>query len=118
MDWLPDRVRDKISPCPLTGCWFFSGSWDSGNGYGKMMCGGVVWMFHRLVYTLTVGPIPEGLVLDHKCRTRICCNPDHLEPVTPQENTRRGNAILFAIKIEPYEEGDYHDRVPQDSNSF
>lgn len=37
-----------------------------------------------------VGPIPDGLVIDHLCRNPQCVNPMHLEPVTPEENTRRG----------------------------
>ncbi|WP_396092344.1 HNH endonuclease, partial [Erwinia amylovora] len=39
-----------------------------------------------------IGPIPDGLVLDHLCRVRRCCNPDHLEPVGFVENVRRGDA--------------------------
>ncbi len=92
---LPDRLQDKISPCPNTGCWFYIGRWNSGNGYGKAAWQGVTWMFHRLVYTLLVGPIPDGAILDHTCRVRCCCNPDHLEPVTHAVNTRRGEAVLF-----------------------
>lgn len=45
---------------------------------------------HRVAYELVKGPIPEGLDLDHLCRNRKCVNPDHLEPVTRQENLARG----------------------------
>src|SRR4051794_245047 len=55
---------------------------------------------HRLAYELLVGPIPDGLHIDHVasrgCESRLCCNPAHLEPVTPGVNARRairGNAL-------------------------
>lgn len=51
------------------------------------------WLAHRLAYTLLVGPIPEGLVIDHLCRQTLCCNPLHMEPVTQAENVRRGDSI-------------------------
>jgi hypothetical protein len=45
---------------------------------------------HRVAYELYVGPIPEGLTIDHLCRVRTCVNPLHLEPVTLAENIKRG----------------------------
>lgn len=47
---------------------------------------------HRFAYQHLVGPIPEGLVLDHLCRNRTCLNPAHLEPVTLVENVMRGES--------------------------
>ncbi|MDQ1426633.1 MAG: hypothetical protein QOK39_109 [Acidimicrobiaceae bacterium] len=48
----------------------------------------MVWV-HRWSYEQLVGPIPDGLVLDHLCRVTACVNPAHLEPVTLAENFRR-----------------------------
>ena len=45
---------------------------------------------HRALYENVNGPVPYGLQLDHLCRVPSCVNPDHLEPVTPAENCRRG----------------------------
>jgi hypothetical protein len=72
-------------------CWNWTGALD--NGYGRFQGGprgSKVHRAHRLAYELLVGPIPEGLVLDHLCRNRRCVNPDHLEPVTNRINVLRG----------------------------
>lgn len=45
---------------------------------------------HRVAYELLVGPIPDGLTLDHLCRQTLCVNPRHLEPVSHITNTMRG----------------------------
>lgn len=94
---LAQRIFDRCHPEPNSGCWIFVG-WDSGNGYGKVSVDGKACMAHRTMYEELIGTIPEGLILDHKCRVRPCCNPQHLEPVTVAENTRRGEAVLFERK--------------------
>jgi hypothetical protein len=65
-------------------------AWDNRNGYYRLTVDGWRVYAHRHAYEQARGSVPDGLVLDHLCRNRWCCNPDHLEPVTNEENIRRG----------------------------
>lgn len=96
---LPSRLQDKIMPCPTTGCWIWIGA-ASENGYGnaKIAKTRKRASTHRMVYELLIGPIPEGLHIDHLCRLRSCCNPLHMEPVTPAENILRGFSVAAIAK--------------------
>lgn len=93
---LPDRMERKIRRTDA-GCWEWTGSMAHG-GYGSIGIGSRTdgsrrtTSTHRYAYELLVGPIPDGLDIDHLCRNRACCNPDHLEPVTRSENLRRGRS--------------------------
>ena len=77
------------------GCWIWTAAKD-GHGYGQFCTGGrrSKTAAHRWSYERHVGPIPAGLDLDHLCRVPACVNPEHLEPVTRAENTRRGAVTL------------------------
>lgn len=70
------------------GCWLWNGHRES-NGYGRFRHDGRRSGAHRFAYEAEVGPIPDGLTIDHLCRVRHCVNPAHLEAVTSRENTRR-----------------------------
>jgi hypothetical protein len=69
-------------------CWVWRGAVDR-YGYGKATINHVRHIAHRVAYELMVGPIPEGLTLDHLCRNTLCVNPDHLDPVTNRVNIQR-----------------------------
>lgn len=90
---LEDRI-DKNGPIPLWRpdlgeCWVWMGSLQT-SGHGQLRVDGRLMMVHRLSYAEALGEIPEGLDLDHLCRNERCCNPGHLEPVSHEENSRRG----------------------------
>ena len=87
---LPEQMQTKIMPV-ATGCWLWSG-YVQGGGYGQVWLEGKTVYSHRVAYELLVGAIPKGLQVDHLCRVRSCCNPSHMEPVTPAENVRRGDS--------------------------
>lgn len=80
-----------------TPCWIWQLATDKG-GYGLTWAvGGIGKCAHRVYYERHVGPIPEGLQLDHLCRVHSCVNPAHLEPVTAAVNSQRGNTA----KLDP-----------------
>jgi CRISPR/Cas system CSM-associated protein Csm3 (group 7 of RAMP superfamily) len=86
------QLWDRVMVAP-NGCWLWLGAGGS-HGYGQLRWRTAPWLAHRLAYVLTFGPLPDWLEVDHLCRIRSCIRPDHLEPVTPAENTRRMRARL------------------------
>lgn len=78
-----ERITSRIAENPETGCWDWTGK--TLDGYGRL----TGEYAHRVSYELFVGPIPDGLELDHLCNRPLCVNPAHLEPVTHDENMRR-----------------------------
>lgn len=79
----------RVPVLPEDVCWPWLGETDI-YGYGVCYMGnGHKMRAHRVVYEILVELIPDGLVIDHLCRNRICVNPTHMEPVTVSENSRR-----------------------------
>jgi hypothetical protein len=93
---LPERIQEKIYPEPFSGCWLWGGAYQGGDPrredgkYGVVRIDGRNIYIHRFCYEFFGGVIPAGQQLDHLCRTRCCCNPLHLELVTPKQNINRG----------------------------
>lgn len=99
---IPDNIYGQrfLSQIAYVGdCWIWTGNVKS--GYGQMHIKledgtSTTKSTHVLAYVWLKGAVPEGLQLDHLCRIRCCCNPDHLEPVTCRENLLRGDTLAAA----------------------
>ncbi len=101
-EW-PDNLLKRMEPQP-NGCIYYTGNLWTG-GYGTLSRKGRKVAAHRAAYELLVGPIPEGMELDHTCHDpercaggddclhRRCVNVEHLNPTTPQGNTLRSNSV-------------------------
>lgn len=92
MQWFWDQV-DKSGEC-----WTWTFRHDK-YGYGFFRIGRRHIFAHRYSYESSVGPIPDGLEIDHLCRNHICVNPAHLEPVTTRENQYRGQAPNMLLHL-------------------
>lgn len=94
-----ERFWAKVQPTGF--CWLWNGAREH-HGHGMFNLGADQGRrpvrSHRFAYEALVGPIPDGLELDHLCRNPPCVNPDHLEPVTHAENMRRGYAPQYVTR--------------------
>ncbi len=97
-----DRFWAKVDKQAGSGCWLWTSALTN-NGHGVVMLDGRTQSAHRLAYEWLVGPIPDGLVLDHECHNRdLTCNagdlcphrrcvrPDHIRATTQAINYRSG----------------------------
>lgn len=84
-----EACRAAIAEITAAGCWLIKPTRIQVTGYGVIQRRGKQRLAHRLSYEAFVGPIPDGLQIDHLCRVRACFNPEHLEPVTARENILR-----------------------------
>lgn len=99
---------DKNGPIPahrpdLGSCWLWTRCLSRA-GYGQIRLHGATQYTHRWAYTQLVGPIPEGLELDHLCRNFACMNPSHLEAVTHKENMVRAQQKIVCCRGHTYDQ--------------
>lgn len=88
----------KVAKAGPDDCWPWQQSCGS-HGYGQTWDGSTVLLAHRVVWTLTRGPIPNGMTVNHECRNRTCCNPAHLRLMTNVANAKlNGNAVKSHCK--------------------
>ena len=95
---ISERLWERVDKnSDVSGCWLWTGSYNS-HGYGQMMIGSrldgsrKLAVTHRLAYQAIKGDIPSHLEIDHLCRNRKCCNPEHLEAVPHSVNVNRAVA--------------------------
>lgn len=85
---VPDRDRFDAQVERTDTCWLWTGN-KTPAGYGRFWLNGRNVQAHRAAYEFHIGPIADGLTIDHLCRVTSCVNPAHMEPVTLAENIRR-----------------------------
>jgi len=89
MKTLLERFEEKYIPIPESGCWIWtSETTNSEYKYGRFWLNRKQQMAHRVSYELFNGPIPDGMLVCHKCDTPECVNPSHLFLGTMKDNMR------------------------------
>lgn len=81
-----------------------NGCWNSAmalmpSGYSLIKINGRMVLLHVFMWEQENGIKPYKMTLDHKCRNRKCCNPNHLELVTNAVNVRRGRSTTMTQEI-------------------
>lgn len=84
------------------GCWIWQLK-PNPDGYGRISVGEARLFAHRWSYAKHVGPIPDGLTVDHLCFVRLCVNPAHLRLLTPDANRRRQRSAFATHCVRGHE---------------
>ena len=102
MDVVPEAISEPRPPhralvklgATESSCWEWIGT-KTRNGYGKKQFAARTWLAHRWLWSMILGPIPEGMVIDHTCSNPGCVNPRHLRVTTQAENVRAGVSTVL-----------------------
>lgn len=100
---LIDRFMQYVTYEPNSGCWLWTG-YVNPKGYGRINIKRRLVLTHRFLFEREYGPVPDGLMLRHKCDVKCCVNPDHLELGTNRDNVddclrRDGSGKKLNLKI-------------------
>ena len=90
---LVDKILSNVV-IDENGCWVWQGATSGssentrGHGYGRVSAHGYTAAVHRVMWVQVNGYLPAKKQIDHQCKNRLCCNPEHLRMVTHKQNQR------------------------------
>lgn len=108
------RFFSKIKFNEKTTCWDWMASTDK-DGYGQFWLNKKYHKAHRVSYELIKGVLTKGLTLDHLCKNKKCCNPEHLEQVSIQTNLKRAFHQISTINSKKTHCNNGHEFTPDNT---
>lgn len=94
------RGKELILEATESGCIVPTSHKLNADGYFRKKTNGVLEMYHRTIWRLSNGEIPDGYEIDHICRNRACCNIEHLQILHGTDHTVKTNRDRYASRKE------------------